>query len=76
MDENADKLGDLINFSKHRLVYKIIMDALHFQGDNYNLVVQEDIKNFVDALPSNSEQELYATSLKLEPRDAGRGDIR
>jgi hypothetical protein len=74
-DENPDKIGNLINFSKHRLVYNIVNNALRFQKGDYKFPEVEEIKSYLHSLPIMEEKELYNLSLTREPRNASRADV-
>ncbi|KAL6072757.1 Exosome complex component CSL4 [Balamuthia mandrillaris] len=75
-DGNRNKVGKLINFQKHKLVHNVITTVTRFQKTPYNLEKVESVQNFLAALPTADDKKLYALSLKVEPRNAGRVDIK
>jgi hypothetical protein len=76
VDENPDKIGNLINFHKHKLVYNILSDNLKAVSVSPDIQAVDEVGRFLDNLPSLSEKELYEYSLLREPRNAARADIR
>jgi len=73
---NRDTIGNLINFSKHRLVYKVINGVLEtYQGKGYNLQKENKIQQFLSSLPQIDDAALYNKSLELEPRNAAQHEI-
>lgn len=76
-DGNRDVVhGSLINFSKHRLVYGVTATLFKYQKTPYNLEKVDSIQAFLKALPQFDDKKLYSLSLKCEPRNAGRMDIK
>lgn len=75
-DGNRNKTENLINFSKHKLVYGVISLLERFQKTGYNLQRVEEIQNFLKEPVQLDEKQLYSLSLKVEPRNAGRSDIQ
>eukprot|EP01098_Paradermamoeba_levis_P001873 TRINITY_DN12151_c0_g1_i1.p1 TRINITY_DN12151_c0_g1~~TRINITY_DN12151_c0_g1_i1.p1 ORF type:complete len:148 (-),score=21.92 TRINITY_DN12151_c0_g1_i1:5-448(-) len=77
-DGNPDKLGNLINFQKRKMIYSIIEAVRKFQAQPYDIQVADRpwMKNFIDKIPILPENELYRRSLEIEPRNAGRSDIQ
>lgn len=80
-DGNPDFLpntGDnLINFSKRRMVADITGEIQKYQNMPYNLEVNDDIRQYLDALdPCNGRETkeindyLFDLSLKIEPRNS------
>jgi hypothetical protein len=61
VDENPDKLGELINFSKQSLVFKIVTDSLKFQGPAELRDVTPDVQlqNFLRSFQALPEKERY-----------------
>lgn len=76
VDENSDKIGKLINFSKQRMVYCMIYDMLRFQNTPYAFQAVDAEQILIDMDLGISEQELYEESLLREPKNAGRVDIK
>jgi len=75
VDENPDRVGQLINCTKLQLVHSIIKDNIRFQDTVYDIAPMEDIQEFIEQLPHLNEKELYQCSLEREPRNAERRDI-
>jgi len=77
VDENPDKIGELVNFNKMRLIYTYVSDTLKFQPVPYaDIQHNEDIQVFIEKLPSLFEKDMYDKSLQLEPRNAARSEIK
>jgi hypothetical protein len=80
VDENPDKLNNLINFNKHKLIYQIISDTLKAQkATDYDTILpMEDVKHFIEGLSliCLSDKEIYEKSLQIEPRNASKADIK
>jgi len=76
VEENPDKFGNRINFSKQRIVHNIIVNMTKFQYLPYDISEDEEIKNFLTNLTRVEDAELWKISLQREPRNAGRADIR
>mmetsp|Transcript_24886 Transcript_24886/g.34303 ORF Transcript_24886/g.34303 Transcript_24886/m.34303 type:complete len:191 (+) Transcript_24886:771-1343(+) len=58
----------LINFNKIRLLWKLLRDIKETQNAIYNIEVNHALHNALKNLPMETEEILYAKSLKLEPR--------
>ncbi|EGG19007.1 Ras guanine nucleotide exchange factor [Cavenderia fasciculata] len=66
-DGNPDFIGNLINFSKRRLVYNVISTVLGSQLSRYNLQPVYQISKLLKNLkPRFDEEDLYRRSLKFE----------
>lgn len=66
----------LINFRKRELVYTVIQEIQDYQQLPYtDIVLQLDITKVLTNPPTATDDELWATSLRLEPRDANRDEI-
>ena len=76
VDENADLVGNLINFHKQKLVYNIVSETLKSVKVGYDAAPNEEMAKFLEKLPNLSEKELYDQSLLREPRNATRADIK
>ncbi|KAJ6249389.1 ras guanine nucleotide exchange factor i-related [Anaeramoeba flamelloides] len=74
-DGNKDMIGDLINFSKRKLIYDLINDIQKYQPSGYNFHPVHQIVCLLENLPNMDESELYTRSLKVEPRDSKREDL-
>ena len=74
-DGNKDLVGGLINFTKRRLLYRVIADLRSYQQNAYNLVHVPQITALLDTLPLVDDDRLYEISQELEPRNAERKDI-
>ena len=75
-DGNPNEVGELVNFSKRVLVHTIIVDVLRYQNVNYQLKLIPQLQSFISKLPRLPQDDLYATSLILEPRNAKKKDIK
>jgi hypothetical protein len=64
-DGNRNKTENLINFSKHKLVYGVISLLERFQKTGYNLQRVEEIQNFLKEPVQYDEKQLYSLSLKV-----------
>merc|ERR1711862_578538 len=69
-DGNPDKIGNRINFVKHKFVYNVVARIQTYQTVVYNLEEVDSIQQFLLSLPQLDEKALFAQSLKLEPRGA------
>lgn len=72
-DGNPDTRGnDLINFDKYSKSSRIILDLQRFQIP-YSLIPVPEIIEYVKASlgAADTDQDLYARSLELEPRERG-----
>ncbi|PRP76540.1 hypothetical protein PROFUN_15082 [Planoprotostelium fungivorum] len=77
MDENPEKIGNQINFMKQRMVYNVITTLLSFQTrPRYPFGESSEVEKFLATLPRLESKVLYDASLKIEPRNAARGDIK
>jgi len=76
-DGNPDKIQNLINFAKYRLMYKELKQIQQFQMTSYNIPLIEEIRNYVLNLNFStvSDDHLYNLSLSCEPRNATRLDL-
>ena len=72
---NPNKIENRINFVKHKFVHSVISRIQAYQSVGYTLEPVDIIKEFINELPILGEKELYAQSLKIEPRGATRADI-
>ncbi|KAJ3446948.1 guanine nucleotide exchange factor [Anaeramoeba flamelloides] len=76
-DGNPDYInGNLINFSKRKLVYHVIHQLQYFQSSNYNLHPVYQIASFLNHFPRLEKKELYQLSLEREPRNVSKNDIK
>jgi hypothetical protein len=67
-DGNPDKMGNLINFGKRKLVSKVISQLQRYQPSPYNLETVPRIIKLISKTISASDDELYQLSLLREPR--------
>lgn len=73
---DADEGVLLINFSKRKLVYNVILEIQQYQQTAYNLQPVEQIQTFLRKFPNNlDDSELWKMSLKREPRNADWNDL-
>jgi len=63
-DGNRNKVDNLINFSKHKLVYDVISRLEKFQKSGYNFQRVEEIQNFLNTPIQFDDKQLYDLSLK------------
>jgi len=73
--ENSDYINGLINFSKRSMLYQIISAVLKYQYCSYSLQPVQQILEIFHKLTPCDEQELYALSLKREPRGVPKSSI-
>jgi len=74
VDENPDFIGNLINFSKRRLVYHVICQFLQYRLP-YPIMPVYQVNSLLSKLPQLDEAELFSLSLAREPRKANRNEI-
>jgi len=67
-DGNADKIEQLINFGKRRLVYRIIEEVKQYQVTAYTFPPTEPLHTYLSELPVLNEGQLFDLSLWREPR--------
>ncbi len=60
--------GNLINFEKLRMLWKVIDEIKHFQDTPYELVVNHSLLAYVRSPPSLSEDDIYIESVLREQR--------
>jgi hypothetical protein len=72
---NPDFENGLINFTKVKLVYKIISEIAVFQQTEYNLLLYHLLNTFLHTLGEVDDAQLYRLSLAREPRNADRSQI-
>lgn len=66
---NPDVLPNgMINFDKSYMISKIIHDIQIFQQVPYRLRPVPELREYFQHLPVLTEEELYALSIKWEPR--------
>eukprot|EP01126_Amoeba_proteus_P058114 TRINITY_DN7461_c0_g1_i3.p1 TRINITY_DN7461_c0_g1~~TRINITY_DN7461_c0_g1_i3.p1 ORF type:complete len:313 (-),score=49.50 TRINITY_DN7461_c0_g1_i3:249-1187(-) len=65
---NPDRKKGLINFSKRRLLYKVIEEIQQKQAVCYNFSTQSQILTYLEELPHEGDDQLYRLSLQREPR--------
>ncbi|KAJ5076989.1 ras guanine nucleotide exchange factor i-related [Anaeramoeba ignava] len=66
---NPDYIGKLIHFAKKKLIYEAIVEIQQYQQKGYDLQPVYQIQQLLLNLKMISEQELYAKSLEIEPRN-------
>ena len=64
-----------INFSKQKLVAKVIKNTLHYQAGSYNYQISPVEFTFSREFSFMEETPLYNLSLKREPRDCALKDL-
>eukprot|EP01104_Vermistella_antarctica_P020370 TRINITY_DN8699_c0_g1_i1.p1 TRINITY_DN8699_c0_g1~~TRINITY_DN8699_c0_g1_i1.p1 ORF type:complete len:1154 (-),score=234.84 TRINITY_DN8699_c0_g1_i1:170-3631(-) len=74
-DGNPDLVGNLINFEKRKMLYKVVTIIVDFQSERHNLVAVPSILRVISATAKHDDKSLYAISLAAEPRGAAKGDI-
>lgn len=74
-DGNPDYVNNLINFSKRSLEYSIIAQIQQYQLLPYNFYPIHQIQEYILKYPTKDENEQFAMSLVLEPREALRTEI-
>mgnify|MGYP006285325065 CR=1 FL=1 len=77
-DGNPDRIDVLINWRKRVYAANVIQAILQYQDKRYPEVDRREhqqVLRFLDTVPQLSQEEMFATSLRLEPRGAQRQDI-
>eukprot|EP00297_Palpitomonas_bilix_P023714 CAMPEP_0113894482 /NCGR_PEP_ID=MMETSP0780_2-20120614/16752_1 /TAXON_ID=652834 /ORGANISM="Palpitomonas bilix" /LENGTH=629 /DNA_ID=CAMNT_0000885047 /DNA_START=31 /DNA_END=1920 /DNA_ORIENTATION=- /assembly_acc=CAM_ASM_000599 len=81
-DGNPDNVGDLINFTKREYVFNVILEVQQYQQLGYNLLDIVQVRDLLLTFPSfeldtqkQFEDEMYAMSLKREPRGAEKSTL-
>jgi len=70
---NPDMIGNLINFTKRKLIYNVIFTIQQYQSAPYNLQPIIQIQQFFNKFQKlPKEQDLFVQSLEKEPRGAER----
>ena len=64
-----------INFEKQRLLAKLIRELLQFQNQQYSFARERAEYAFTREFPLVEESQLYALSLKREPRGCALKDV-
>ena len=76
MEENSDKHGEMINFTKQKLVFNVISEIQRAQKVEYEIPFAREVQKFIRStgtlLP---EQDLYHRSLMIEPKNCTRKDL-
>ncbi|KAJ3427944.1 guanine nucleotide exchange factor [Anaeramoeba flamelloides] len=76
-DGNKDFIGNLINFTKRRLVYENIRELMQYQQSSYNLIEVHQCKVLLLQLQEVlNKDDCFSISLKYEPRGAQRSEIK
>ena len=68
LNENADNMGDLINFEKRRMTAKVIREIQQYQQLHYCFQVVPNIREFLQNLRVLSEANLFHESELREPK--------
>lgn len=74
-DGNPDKVGRRINYIKYKYSYSVISTIQAYQTTPYNLVRLDIIEQLMSNSSILTDNEVYALSLKIEPRGATRASI-
>jgi len=75
-DGNPDYIGDLINFSKRKLVHNALSKIDYFQSQPYNFKPVLEIQDVISSFASYDNKQLYDMSLACEPRGCSRSDVK
>eukprot|EP01095_Lingulamoeba_sp_RSL-Kostka_P018210 TRINITY_DN9898_c0_g1_i1.p1 TRINITY_DN9898_c0_g1~~TRINITY_DN9898_c0_g1_i1.p1 ORF type:complete len:202 (-),score=47.80 TRINITY_DN9898_c0_g1_i1:53-658(-) len=84
IEEANDKIENLINFNKRRLTYRVIDQIKQFQQAPYNLSPVNEIKEKLLEIRIEiskqygsdfTEDDVFALSKEIEPRNVDRADI-
>ncbi|KAJ6229147.1 guanine nucleotide exchange factor [Anaeramoeba flamelloides] len=76
-DGNKDFIGNLINFTKRRLVFENIRELMQYQQSSYNLIEVHQCKVLLLKLQEVlNKDDCFSISLKYEPRGAQRSEIK
>lgn len=67
--------GELINFNKRQMVYKVLQEIILFQSIGYTIEPKEPIYSYLTQLPYLPEKDLYDLSSLREPRGASFKDL-
>jgi len=77
VDEGNPKIvNGLVNYRKKQLEYGVIIQVLRFQDRAYQFKLLPKFAQLFRKLPQMNDSELYAASLKVEPRKAKKKDIK
>jgi hypothetical protein len=74
VDTNASLIDGLVNWTKRSKTYELIDGVLRFQQPPFNLQEVPQVRDFLAAQPTYSEDELYRISITHEPRRAQKQD--
>eukprot|EP00003_Mantamonas_plastica_P015928 TRINITY_DN2674_c0_g1_i2.p2 TRINITY_DN2674_c0_g1~~TRINITY_DN2674_c0_g1_i2.p2 ORF type:complete len:364 (+),score=121.49 TRINITY_DN2674_c0_g1_i2:2355-3446(+) len=72
---NPDRIGDMINFTKYRMLHKIIAELRRHQNPAYAFPENPKLLMTVANLVQYDEQALYSLSLLREPRGSSKNDV-
>ncbi|KAJ6241409.1 guanine nucleotide exchange factor [Anaeramoeba flamelloides] len=75
-DSTPDKLNGLINFSKLRSLHKVIFPLEMCKQVQYNFFPIWQIQQLFNSIKSYNSKKLYQISLKNEPRNVSRSEIK
>jgi len=74
-DGNPDMVNGLINFSKRRLLYRIISQLQQFQLKPYDIKPVGTLLVYLNQNYTYDENQLFNTSLEREPRGSEKSQI-
>lgn len=72
-ENHPDYVGNLINFHKRRLTFKIMTDLQTYQQTPYNLQPIIQITKLLNKVPKTDEKELFRLSYEREPKEEAPG---
>lgn len=67
--------GELINFKKRELEYRVLQEIEQYQLSPYTIEPKEPLYSYLIELPFLEEDSLYNLSLRREPRNATISDL-
>eukprot|EP01095_Lingulamoeba_sp_RSL-Kostka_P007846 TRINITY_DN2555_c0_g1_i1.p1 TRINITY_DN2555_c0_g1~~TRINITY_DN2555_c0_g1_i1.p1 ORF type:complete len:157 (+),score=21.49 TRINITY_DN2555_c0_g1_i1:361-831(+) len=73
---NKDKINGLINFSKRKLEYGVIIQLMKYQIPNHHFKLLPKFTTFFKSIPLLNEKDLYTLSLHIEPRNSKKKDLK
>jgi len=75
-DGNPNFEGDRVNWTKLKLAYSVIAQARGSVRHSYNFHPVPNFREWFKHLPRYTEENMFRISLLVEPRGAGRKDLR
>lgn len=67
--------GDLINFKKRQMVYKVLQQIIVYKNTKYKIQPKEPLYSYLVQLPFLDDEDLFRVSTQREPRNSTLEDI-